>query len=114
MSRGSTCGRRSFGANSWFVFLRVLLPAAFPGILAGLKLGLAASWRALIGAEMFGGVSWGLGFLLYDAKQFYATDVMFGSLFLVIAFSLLLEQGVLRAVEQGTVERWGVTRMVKT
>lgn len=104
---------RSLGADRRFLFWHVLLPAALPSVLVGIRLGLAASWRALIGAEMFGGVAWGLGFVLYDAKQFYATDAMFAALLLVIAFSLALEQGVLRRVEYFTIERWGLARTLK-
>jgi taurine transport system permease protein len=104
---------RSLGADRKFIFWHVLLPAGLPGILVGIRLGLAASWRALIGAEMFGGVAWGLGFLLFDAKQFYATDAMFAALLLVVAFSLVLEQGLLRRVERFTIERWGLARTLE-
>jgi len=104
---------RSLGAGRDFIFRRILLPAALPGILVGIRLGLAASWRALVGAEMFGGVTWGLGFVLYDAKQFYATDAMFAVLSLVVAFSLALEQGLLRKIEHFTIERWGLARTLK-
>lgn len=103
---------RSLGAGGAFIFRHVLVPAALPGILVGIRLGLAASWRALVGAEMFGGVAWGLGFVLYDAKQFYATDAMFAALFLVVVFSLVLEQVLLRRIEYFTIERWGLARML--
>jgi sulfonate transport system permease protein len=101
---------QSFGARPGFVFARILLPSAFPSMLMGIKLGLAASWRALIGAEMFGGVSLGLGFMLINAEQFYATDVMFSALMLVAIMGLLIEQGFLRSVERRTVERWGMAQ----
>lgn len=104
---------RSLGAGRGFIFRHVLLPAALPGILVGIRLGLAGSWRALVGAEMFGGVAWGLGFVLYDAKQFYATDTMFAALVLVVAFSLVLEQGLLKRIEYFTIERWGLARTLK-
>jgi taurine transport system permease protein len=101
---------QSLGADRTFIFWRVLLPAALPSTLVGIRLGLAASWRALIGAEMFGGVSFGLGFVLYDAKQFYATDAVFAALILVVVLSLVLEQGILRRIERLTIERWGLAR----
>lgn len=104
---------RSLGAGRWFIFRHVLLPAALPGILVGIRLGLAGGWRALVGAEMFGGVAWGLGFVLYDAKQFYATNAMFAALFLVVVFSLALEQGVLKKIEYFTLERWGLAGTLK-
>lgn len=101
---------QSLGARSAFVFTRILLPAAFPATLAAIRLGLAASWRALVGAEMFAGASRGLGFVIYDARPFFATEVMFGALLLVAALSLVIEQGGLRALERRTLERWGLAR----
>ncbi|MGE3146030.1 MAG: ABC transporter permease, partial [Pseudorhodoplanes sp.] len=89
------------------------VPAAFPQIFVGLKLGLAASWRSLIGAEMFAGAAFGLGFMLYEAREFYATDIMFASLLLVAIFSLLLEQAGLRYIERITLQRWGMSQTLK-
>lgn len=105
---------QTFGASRWFVFWRVILPAAFPQIFTGIKLGLAASWRSLIGAEMFAGVTLGLGLMLFEAHDFYATDVMFVALAIVAIVSLAIEQIGLRAIERRTLERWGLTNMVET
>jgi NitT/TauT family transport system permease protein len=101
---------QTFGASRWFLVVHIMLPSASPFILGGVKLGLAASWRSLIGAEMFAGVGWGLGLMLYEAQNFYATDVMFFALVLVAALSLAIEQLGLRALERRTIERWGMAR----
>lgn len=103
----------TFGAGPLARILRVVLPAAAPQIFVGLKLGLAASWRALVGAEMFAGVAMGLGFMLYEAREFYATDVMFASLLLVAAISLLIEQVAMRWIEQRTLARWGMAQRLE-
>jgi ABC-type nitrate/sulfonate/bicarbonate transport system permease component len=104
---------RSLGGKLISRVFRVILPASFPQIFVGIKLGLAASWRSLIGAEMFAGVSFGLGFMLYEAREFYATDIMFASLALVAIFSLLLEQVGLRYVERLTLARWGMSQTLE-
>ena len=104
---------RSLGAGPLTCIWRVILPASFPQIFVGIKLGLAASWRSLIGAEMFAGVALGLGFMLYEAREFYATDVMFASLTLVAIFSLLLEQVGLRVIERRTLRRWGMSQTLE-
>jgi NitT/TauT family transport system permease protein len=104
---------RSFGAKFWTRIWRVTLPSAFPQIFVGIKLGLAASWRSLIGAEMFAGVAFGLGFMLYEAREFYATDIMFASLLLVAVFSLLMEQVGLRYIERHTLARWGMAQTLE-
>jgi NitT/TauT family transport system permease protein len=99
---------QTFGASRWFLLAHVMLPSALPFILGGIKLGLAASWRSLVGAEMFAGVGAGLGLMLYDAQNFYATDVMFFALVLVATASVSIEQLLLRTLERRTVERWGM------
>ena len=104
---------QTFGASRWFLLAHVMLPSALPFVLGGIKLGLAASWRSLIGAEMFAGVGAGLGLMLYDAQNFYATDVMFFALVLVAAASVAIEQLGLRALERRTVERWGMVGAAK-
>ena len=101
---------KTFGARRGFILWHVMLPSAFPHIFAGIKLGLAASWRTLVGAEMFAGASFGLGFMLYEAREFYATDVMFSALLIVAVISLALERVGLRAIERRTLERWGLAR----
>jgi NitT/TauT family transport system permease protein len=103
----------SFSAGRFTRLRHVIVPAAFPQIFIGLKLGLGASWRALIGAEMFAGVSAGLGFMLYEAHEFYATDIMFASLVVVAVFSLLIEQIGLRFIEQRTLVRWGMSQTLE-
>jgi len=101
---------QTFGADRAFIIWRVILPAAFPYIFSGLKLGLAASWRALIGAEMFAGVVRGLGVMLFQAQDFYATDVVFSALLIIAVVSLALEQIGFAAIEKRTLERWGLAR----
>ena len=101
---------QTFGAGRAFVLWRVVLPLAFPYIFSGIKLGLAASWRSLIGAEMFAGAAHGLGLMLYQAQDFYATDVVFSALIIIAVVSLVIEQIGFRAIERRTLERWGIAR----
>ena len=104
---------QTFGASRAFVLWRVIVPSAFPLIFAGLKLGLAASWRSLIGAEMFAGVATGLGLMLYQAQDFYATDVVFSALLIVAVVSLAIEQLGMRAIEKRTLDRWGLAHTIE-
>jgi ABC-type nitrate/sulfonate/bicarbonate transport system permease component len=104
---------QTFGAHRAFIVWRVILPSAFPYIFTGLKLGLAASWRSLIGAEMFAGVASGLGLMLYQAQDFYATDVVFSALLIIAVVSLAIEQIGMRAIENRTLGRWGLSRTLE-
>ncbi len=91
----------------------ILIPAAFPAILTGLKIGWAFAWRTLIAAELVFGVSsrsGGLGWYIFEARSELETARVFAGLFTVIVIGLLVESVVFRAIERRTVIRWGMQR----
>ena len=90
---------------------RILLPAAFPSILAGLKIGWAFAWRTLIAAELVFGVSngsGGLGWYIFENKNLIQIPEVFAGLLTVILIGLAVENLVFRTVERNTVHRWGM------
>lgn len=91
--------------------LRILIPAAFPSILTGLKIGWAFAWRTLIAAELVFGVSsgsGGLGWFIYENKNLLEVPSVFAGLFSVILIGLIVENLVFRNIEVRTVRRWGM------
>src|SRR5579863_6937208 len=101
---------RAFGASSFGLFWRVLIPAALPSIITGYRQGFSRAWRILVVAEMLVSVSAGLGYRIYWAQEYFNSEVVFGSLFVVGIIGLLLERVFLRTLEIMTIERWGVIR----
>jgi NitT/TauT family transport system permease protein len=92
---------------------KILIPAAFPSILAGLKIGWAFAWRTLIAAELVFGVSsgsGGLGWFIFQNKQELYIDNVFAGLATVILIGLLVENVIFRTIEDHTVRRWGMQR----
>ncbi|MEV3905881.1 ABC transporter permease [Mycobacterium sp. NPDC050551] len=67
---------RSFGAGRMELIYRVVLPGSLPGFLVGLRLGLTASWLALIFAETINAKK-GLGRMMTDAREYFQVDVVF-------------------------------------
>ena len=67
---------RSLGASRLREFFEVIVPAAAPHIVVGLRLGSALAFLSLVAAELSGASS-GIGFRLQDARQFIRTDCMF-------------------------------------
>jgi NitT/TauT family transport system permease protein len=105
---GNNCGLT--GVN--FV-ARILIPAAFPSILTGLKIGWAFAWRTLIAAELVfgaGGGGGGLGWYIFQARNELLTAHVFAGLTAVIIIGLLVESVIFRAVEVRTVRKWGMQR----
>ena len=101
---------RAFGVSGLSLFWRVLIPAALPSIITGYRQAFSRAWRILVVAEMLVSVSAGLGYRIYWAQEYFNTDIVFGSLFVVGLVGLLLERVLLRTLEVLTVERWGIMR----
>jgi NitT/TauT family transport system permease protein len=98
----------AMGADRRRLFLKVILPGALPYILTGLRLGLAQAWRILVGVEMLAAVPWGLGWLIFGAREFLATDVMLAGIAVIAVIGLVLEKFVFQRLEAFTVVRWGM------
>jgi NitT/TauT family transport system permease protein len=91
----------------------ILIPAAFPSILAGLKIGWAFAWRTLVAAELVFGVSsrsGGIGWYIFEARNDLDTATVFSGLLAVILIGLIVESVVFRSIEARTVNLWGMQR----
>src|ERR1700719_4597819 len=99
---------QAMGADDRRLFVKVILPGALPYILTGLRLGLAQAWRILVGVEMLAAVPWGLGWMIFGAREFLNTDVMLAGVAVIGAIGLGLEKLVFQRLEQYTVVRWGM------
>jgi NitT/TauT family transport system permease protein len=91
----------------------ILIPAAFPSILSGLKIGWAFAWRTLVAAELVFGVSsrsGGLGWYIFEARNDLDTATVFSGLLTVILIGLFIESVIFRAIEARTVNLWGMQR----
>lgn len=101
---------QSMGADNRRLFRYVILPGALPYLLTGLRLGLAQAWRVLVGVEMLAAVPWGLGWLIFGAREFLNTDVMLAGIAVIAIIGLLLEKQVFQRLEDYTVVRWGMMK----
>ena len=99
---------QAMGANDRRLFVAVILPGALPYILTGLRLGLAQAWRALVGVEMLAAVPWGLGWMIFGAREFLNLDVMLAGVAVIGVIGLALEKLVFKRIERFTVQRWGM------
>jgi len=98
----------AMGADDRRLFRHVILPGALPYIMTGLRLGLAQAWRILVGVEMLAAVPWGLGWLIFGAREFLNTDVMLAGIAVIAVIGLALEKLVFQPLEAMTVVRWGM------
>jgi NitT/TauT family transport system permease protein len=104
---------RNYGLGGVGLVFQILIPAALPAILSGLKIGWAFAWRTLIAAELvFGSTSGkgGLGWYIFQSRNELYTDKVFAGLAMVIIIGLLVENIVFQTVEKLTIRRWGMQR----
>jgi NitT/TauT family transport system permease protein len=103
---GRNCGLSGLGYVA-----KILIPAAFPAILTGLKIGWAFAWRTLIAAELVFGASsgsGGLGWYIYENKTMLDIPNVFAGLLTVILIGLLVDNLIFRKIENITVKKWGM------
>jgi len=104
---------RNFGLRNFRYILGILIPAAFPSILNGLKIGWAFAWRTLIAAELVFGAtsrSGGIGWFIFENRNALEIANVFAGLLTVIIIGLLVDSFVFRAIERRSIQRWGMQR----
>jgi NitT/TauT family transport system permease protein len=104
---------RNFGLRGTSLVFGVLIPAALPSIIAGLKIGWAFAWRTLIAAELVFGASsgqGGVGWYIFESRNNLETANTFAGLLCVILIGLAVEMLIFRTLEMKTVRRWGMQK----
>lgn len=86
---------------------RVVLPAAFPAIFSGLRIGLAQAWIALVAVELIAS-SEGLGFLIVDGRQLFHLDVVIVGILAIGLVGLVMNRSL--AALEGRLLRWRPAR----
>ena len=99
---------RSMGASGFELYRRVILPAAFPAIISGLKQGWAFSWRTLMAAELLFGNK-GLGFLLQEGRKKEDTSLFLAIILVLLVVGITVEMAVFRPMEKQVRGRWGLS-----
>ncbi|TCT07902.1 ABC transporter permease [Aquabacter spiritensis] len=104
---------QTFGLRGVRYIFGILVPAALPAIVSGLKIGWAFAWRTLIAAELVFGASsrsGGLGWFIFENRVALETPYVFAGLLTVILIGLAIESLVFRTLEIHTVRKWGMQR----
>jgi len=102
------------GADEHSLFWKVIIPGASPFIITGMRQSFLRAWIAVVGAEMIAASDWGLGWVIFDAKEFLNTDTMLAALVVIGGIGFVFERVVFGGIERATVLRWGMMRAAKT
>jgi NitT/TauT family transport system permease protein len=100
----------AMGAGETALFWKVIVPGTAPFIIAGVRQAFLRAWIAVVGAEMLAASDWGLGWVIFDAKEFLKADVMLASLAVIGLIGFAFERFVFGTLERATIQRWGMVR----
>ena len=103
----------AMGARGPALFWKVVVPGASPFVITGMRLAFQRAWIAVVGAEMLAASDFGLGWVIFDAKEFLNADIMLASLAVIGAVGYVFERLVFGSLERSTVLRWGMVRTAK-
>ncbi|WP_458115506.1 ABC transporter permease [Arthrobacter sp. D2-10] len=99
------------GASRWQLATRIILPAALPSYVAGLKQGWAFSWRSLMAAEIIatgGTLGFGLGALLDQGRQFSSMATVIAAILLILFIGIVVELLIFGPLERRLLRRRGL------
>ena len=100
---------RTLGATGPRLYLQVLLPAALPGIVTGLKIGWSFAYRSLMSAELIVNAG-GLGFLLQRDREFGDTDGVVATIVVVLLIGIGVQSLLFTPLERRLQRLWGLAR----
>jgi len=82
---------RVLGASERQVFSRVLIPAAMPSIITGMRIGLGIAWMCLVSAEMLPGSLSGIGYMITHAFTLASTDIVIAGMISIGVVGALMD-----------------------
>lgn len=102
----------TMGSRGLHLWAKVILPAALPFIVSGMKQGWAFAWRSLMAAEIYVTIltGFGLGHLLHYGRELHAMDTVLGIMLVIIMVGLATDKLLFAPVERFIHRRWGTAR----
>jgi NitT/TauT family transport system permease protein len=100
---------RTMGSEGFDKWTRVILPAALPFLVTGMKQGWAFAWRSLMAAEVYVTIltGFGLGHLLEYGRELSAMDQVIGVMIVIVVIGLITDKGLFAPWERFMHRRWG-------
>lgn len=98
---------QTLGTNGLRLYLSVLLPAAMPTVISGLKVGWGFAWRSLMAAELIVNQG-GLGFLLQNDRALGNTQGVLSTICVIILIGLFVQSFLFKPVEKRVQALWGL------
>ena len=101
---------KNMGAKGFSLFRYVMIPAATPSLIVGIKQAWSFAWHALIGAEILIAAAVGLGHILLVGREFQLMDQIIASMITIFAIGLVFDRVLFSKLEDSVRERWGLNQ----
>jgi NitT/TauT family transport system permease protein len=101
---------RNMGAKGFRLFRYVMLPAATPSLIIGLRQGWSFAWHALIGAEMLITTLYGLGHILSVGREFNDIGQIVAVMVTIFAIGMVFDRVIFLKLEERVRSKWGLAQ----
>jgi NitT/TauT family transport system permease protein len=101
---------RNMGAKGFSLFRYVLIPAATPTLIMGMRQAWSFAWHALIGAEMLITTLVGLGYILSVGREFSNMSQIIATMIVIFTIGLIFDRVVFVKIEEKIRDRWGLNQ----
>ena len=101
---------RNMGAKGFSLFRYVLIPAATPTLIMGMRQAWSFAWHALIGAEMLITTLVGLGYILSVGREFSNMSQIIATMIVIFTIGLIFDRVVFVKLEEKIRDRWGLNQ----
>lgn len=98
------------GAHGISLFRHVMIPAATPSLIIGIRQAWSFAWHALIGAEMLITTLVGLGHILFVGREFQLMGQIIATMITIFAIGLLFDRLLFSKLEEKVRDRWGLNQ----
>lgn len=104
---------RNMGANGFTLFRHVMIPAATPSLILGIRQGWSFAWHALIGAEMLITTLSGLGYILSVGRDINHMPTIIATMVVIFVIGIIFDRIIFRKLEERIRSRWGLDQHVE-
>lgn len=101
---------KNMGATGFTLFRHVMIPAATPALIVGMRQAWSIAWHALIGAEMLITTLAGLGYILSVGREFNLMNQIIAVMITIFAIGIVVDRVLFVKLEEKAREKWGLTQ----
>lgn len=99
---------RNMGAKGFSLFRHLMIPAATPALIIGIKQAWSFAWHALVGAEILMAASIGIGHIMLIGREFQLMDQIIASMITIFALGMIFDKIIFAKLEDKVREKWGL------